>query len=153
MDKKDIKAYLKEFEGATGLKAIDENDYVLSSSFGDIKVTFDLKDNVVFTKLLNPKEEFRDFGFNPYSGKRNYIGNVYDFLYVDIVTADIKKSETAITAKVRMSIFDKMGENKMYDISIFKGDEIIESVTCISYTECMQTGINFNATMLNDGLA
>lgn len=152
MNKKEIKEYENTFKEMTGLKVINGKEYILSSKFGDIKVRLDLKGDSVFTKLLNPKKEYGSFGFNPFSGKRNYHTKdaIYHFLYSDVVTSDILKSDTAMTAIIEQSIYDKTGKNKMYDISIFKGDEMIESVTCINYMEATRTARNLSATLLQD---
>ena len=150
MNKKKAKNFLEDFEKATGVKAVDARDYVLSSKFGDIKVTMSLKEDTVFTKLLHPKMEHEKFGFNPYSGKRNYHTeyDVHYFLDRDVVTGDIKKSDTAITAVIKKSMYDSTGENKMYDIAIYTGDEMTDSIICIDYMECTQTARNLGVTIL-----
>ena len=43
-----------------------------------------------------------------------------------------------------------MFNEDMYDISISNGIEMIESVTCIDYKECLQTALNLNAKSDDD---
>lgn len=159
MKKEDIEKFLKEFKDVTGLKSQDKKEYVLSSKFGDIKVTFDLGSSVptVFTKLVSfdygvfdAFKKFAAFGYNSNTGKNNYHGidAIYHFLYTVVVSHDLLKSEDAITSKIKQSMFDKTGKNKRYDISIFKGGVIFDAVACISYMEASQTSINLKATML-----
>ena len=159
LSKKEIKELLKQFESGTGLKIQDKKEYVLSSKFGDIKVTFDLDSNLptIYTKLVSFKygvfdafKEFAAFGYNSNTGKNNYHGldAIYNFLNMIVVSHDITKSKDAMTAKISQSMFDKTGVNKRYDISIYKGGVLDDSVTCISYMEATQTAINLDATVL-----
>lgn len=158
MTKKEISSYLKEFEAVTGLRVVDGCSYVLSSNNGDLKVTFRLADDLpaVFTCLITQKSDFdlfREFeplGYNPNSGKQNYYNDaIYDFLQQHVVSFDIKKSDTAITAKIAQSMFDKTGVNKMYDLHLFKGGEDLDSSICIDYMEARLTAINFKATLIS----
>ena len=153
MTKKQIEEYLEEFYKGTGLKVSNNNEHVLSSKYGDIKVTFRLDGKLptVFTKLIgasglfNQFEEFKPFGYNSNTGKNSYFGDdVYHFLHSVIVTADLLKSDSAITARITRSMFAKSPENKQVDIAIYKGSEMIESVICIGYMEALKTSLNLS---------
>lgn len=51
--------------------------------------------------------------------------------------------ELITTAKIKKSMFNK----KMFDVSIYRGREIVEAVICINYREAIQTAKNFNAIL------
>lgn len=158
MNKKEIKDYLVAFSEAIGVKVQDKKEYIFSSDFGNIKVSFRLEGGLpsVFTRLLSNEygfnifKDFAAYGYNSNTGKNNYYGEgeIYSFLHTILITHNIVKSKDAMSAKIEQSMFDKTGKNKMFDLSIYKGGVLDDCVVCISYMEATQTALNLKAEVL-----